>query len=178
MFIFITNQNLNQWKNLKAKQYTNLQEKLQNPTIFSSKDYPKIAKRANELNELVALFDEQEKLNKLSKDTEELAKDPEMAQLANAELKSLIRRGLEIAAEIQKHLTPTDPNDEKDVIIEIRAAAGGDEAGLFAGDLYRMYVRYAENHGYKVEHINESVNENGGYKEVIFAVSGDGAYKN
>ena len=73
---------------------------------------------------------------------------------------------------------PKDPNDEKDVIIEIRAAAGGDEFSLFAGDLFRMYSRWAENHGYKTELISESPNEVGGFKEVIFSVIGPDAYKN
>ena len=71
---------------------------------------------------------------------------------------------------------PKDPNDDKPAIIEIRAGAGGDEASLFAGDLYRMYLRYAENHGLKVELQSENVNDAGGYKEVIFRVSGDQAY--
>ena len=161
-------------------EYEKLQKKLQDPSIFSTKEYPKIAKRANELSELITLLEEQEKLNKLSVDTLELANDPDlsMAQLANTELKAISRRLLEVAAKIQEHLSPADPNNDRDVIIEIRAAAGGDESSLFAGDLYRMYVRYSEKHGYKTELISESPSETGGFKEVIFAVKGVDVYKN
>ena len=83
-----------------------------------------------------------------------------------------------IEARIAEELVPQDPNNDRDVIIEIRAAAGGDEASLFAAELYRMYNRWAENHGYKIEHINDSPNEVGGFKEVIFSVRGESPYKN
>jgi bacterial peptide chain release factor 1 (bRF-1) len=94
------------------------------------------------------------------------------------ELEDLATRIEANDASLQEALTPKDPNDEKDVIVEIRAAAGGDEAALFAGDLYRMYVRWAEHHGYKVELIDESPSEAGGYKEIIFGVRGEDIYKN
>src|SRR5690606_37864006 len=103
--------------------------------------------------------------------------DAEMAELATTELADLQTRIAENNDKLSEALTPKDPNDDKDVIIEIRAAAGGDEASLFAGELYRMYVRWAETNGYKTELVNESPSEAGGFKEIIFAVRGDNAYK-
>ncbi len=162
------------------QEYEDLQKKLQEPDIFGSKDYPKLAKRQNQLQELMDLFGRQTKLDKLAEDTLELSQenDNEIANLANEELKSINKEKLEVAAKLQQLLTPTDPNDDKDVIIEIRAAAGGDEASLFGGELYRMYARWAETHNFKSELISESPSEAGGYKEIIFAVHGEDAYRN
>ena len=156
-----------------------LDSQLQDPAIYSDQNYPKLARRQNELKELIDLFDEQEKLNKLSAETLELAKDEDadMAALANAELKTISRRSFEVQARIEAMLTPKDPNDEKDVIIEIRAAAGGDEASLFAAELYQMYARWAERHGFKLELVSESPSEVGGFKEIIFAIHGLDMYK-
>lgn len=161
-------------------EYEDLQAKLQDPAIFSTPEYPKIAKRASELNELIELFKQRDKLERMRIDTEELTKDddPDIAGLAVEELKTLNKASLEVLAQIQKHLTPVDSNDEKDAIVEIRAAAGGDEASLFGGDLFRMYSRWAERHGYKIELVSESPSEAGGFKEIIFEVHGDDAYKN
>ncbi len=161
------------------KEYADLQAKLQDPSIFSSPNYPKLAKRQAELQETIELFDRLDKLDTLYKDTMELAGDKELeiAELANAELKTIVREKLEVTARLQNKLTPTDPNDEKDVIIEIRAAAGGDESSLFAGELFRMYSRWAERNNYKTELVSESPSEAGGYKEIIFAVIGLDAYR-
>lgn len=155
-----------------------LESKLQDPGIFSTPEYPKLAKRLSDLQELVGLFDEAEQLDKLSAETLELSNDSdlEMAALADAELKSIVRRKLEVAARLQELLTPKDPNDERNAIFEIRAAAGGDESSLFAAELYRMYARYCEIHGLKLELLSESPSEAGGFKEITFKVSGDGAY--
>jgi peptide chain release factor 1 len=102
--------------------------------------------------------------------------DPELAELAREEVERLRRRQAELESEIKALLVPKDPNDEKDVIVEIRAGAGGEEAALFAAELYRMYVRYAESKGWKVEVISLSESEVGGYKEIIFEVRGKNAY--
>jgi peptide chain release factor 1 len=102
--------------------------------------------------------------------------DPELAELAREEVERLRRRQAELDSEIKALLVPKDPNDEKDVIVEIRAGAGGEEAALFAAELYRMYVRYAESKGWKVEVISLSESEVGGYKEIIFEVRGKNAY--
>ncbi len=160
-------------------EYEELQKKLQDPSIFSSKEYPQIAKRQQELSRLLEFFERRKKLDEIHKDTLDLAKDKdlEIAHLANLELKSIAQEKLEVETQINNVLNPADPNDQRDAIVEIRAAAGGDEASLFAGDLYRMYIRYSETHGYKAELINSSPSETGGFKEVIFAVRGADAYR-
>lgn len=159
---------------------TELESKLQDPGIFSDASYPKLAKRKAQLDELIALFDEKNRLAKAKAEAEELKSsgDAELQQMALAELEDL---GPKIQANedrLIEKLTPQDPNNERDVIMEIRAAAGGDESALFAGDLYRMYARWAENHGFKIELLNESASEAGGFKEITFALRGNDAYKN
>ncbi|HVV66638.1 MAG TPA: peptide chain release factor 1 [Candidatus Saccharimonadales bacterium] len=161
-------------------EHEELVEKLQDPEIYSDKSYPKLAKRKAELDELIALFDTQKKLIKDKAAAEELKKntDPELQQMAELELVELEKKIARNDETLREALTPQDPNNDRDVIIEIRAAAGGDESSLFAGELYRMYARWAENHNYKIELINESPNEVGGFKEITFAVRGAEAYKN
>lgn len=161
---------------------TELQElrtRLEDPAVFSSKEYPKFAKRQNKLESLVALFDEHHALASQVAEAEEMAAsdDAELVELAKVELESLYEACQINDAALAEALIPKDPNDDKDAVIEIRAAAGGDESALFAGELYRMYVRWAEAHNYKVELIEESPSEAGGFKEIIFQVSGDEAYR-
>jgi peptide chain release factor 1 len=159
---------------------TELDAKLQDPAIFSDKSYPKIAKRKSVLEDIIALFDEKSKLLTDRKGAEELknSSDAEMAQMAEIELTELDKKLAVNEAALIEALTPRDPNNDRDVIMEIRAAAGGDESSLFAGELYRMYARWAETHNYKIELISESPNEVGGFKEITYAVRGDEAYKN
>ncbi len=156
-----------------------LAERLSDPDIFSSKEYPRLARRRTELETIVSLFDERSRLRKSRTEAEELAggSDAELAELAKSELGELAGKIEANDSALQEALTPKDPNDEKDVIVEIRGAAGGDEASLFAGDLYRMYARWAEQHRYKLELISESPSEAGGFKEIIFAVRGEDMYK-
>lgn len=158
---------------------TELDTKLQDPAIFSDKNYPKLAKRKSALDNLLALFDERAKLRSDKAEAEVLraSPDPDLQQMAQAELEDLEPKLVLNETKLIEALTPQDPNDERDVIIEIRAAAGGDESALFAGELYRMYVRWAEVHNYKLELMNESPSEAGGFKEIIFAVRGGDAYK-
>lgn len=157
-----------------------LDAKLQDPEIFSDKNYPKIAKRRAAVADLVALFDEKAKLLSDQAEAEELKHNPdaELQQMAQAELAELEAKIRANNDKLIAELTPQDPNNERDVIFEIRAAAGGDESSLFAGELYRMYVRWAEIHNYKIELISESANEVGGFKEITFALRGVDAYKN
>jgi peptide chain release factor 1 len=157
-----------------------LEAKLQGPTIFSDKNYPRLAKRRSELEQIVALFEEKQKLLKDKESAEELLKSPdgELQDMARLEVETLGHQLKQNEDKLAEALTPKDPNDERDVIMEIRAAAGGDESSLFAGDLYRMYARWAEAHGFKLELLSESPNEVGGFKEIIFAVRGPDAYKN
>jgi peptide chain release factor 1 len=102
--------------------------------------------------------------------------DPDLVELAKAELAEIEARKDTLAEELKKLLVPRDPNDFKNAIIEIRAGTGGEEAALFAGDLFRMYVRFAEKRGWKADIMNSSPTQLGGYKEVIFALEGDGAF--
>ncbi|MGD1068460.1 MAG: peptide chain release factor 1 [Vulcanimicrobiaceae bacterium] len=103
--------------------------------------------------------------------------DPELAALAEEEADELRERRLALEAQLQELLLPRDPNDDKDIFIEIRAGAGGDEAGIFAGDLLRMYTRFAESRKMRVELLSESENEAGGYKEVVIAVKNGEPYR-
>lgn len=156
-----------------------LGQKLQNPAIFSDKNYPKLAKRRGELERIVELFNEKMMLGKAKADAEEMLSggDAELAELAKLELDELEGRKSANESMLAEALTQKDPNDERDVIIEIRAAAGGDESSLFAGELYRMYARWAEVHKFKLELLSESPNDAGGFKEIIFAMRGVDAYK-
>lgn len=160
------------------QEYQELQEQLQDPGVFSDPKYPKLAKRQKYLEDTLNLFDQLETLEKETADARKLVEaGDELSALAFEELASLQERREKVEDELAEALTPKDPNDEKDVIIEIRAAAGGDEASLFGGELYRMYVRWAETHGYKTELVSESPSEAGGFKEIIFNLRGTDAYR-
>jgi peptide chain release factor 1 len=156
-----------------------LELKLQDPAIFSDKNYPKLAKRRGELERTVNLFNEKKMLAKAKQEAQEMVDgdDSELIELAKSELDDLAQRQAANDLALQEILTPNDPNNERDVIIEIRAAAGGDESSLFGGELYRMYSRWAETHNFKTELISESPNEVGGYKEIVFAMRGIDAFK-
>ena len=155
-----------------------IQQKLTDPAIFSDSSYPKLAKRQSQLERVLSLFETVDRLTAQHAEESELAKgNDELAELAKAELPTTTTALEHAQAELQEELTPKDPNNDRDVIVEIRAAAGGDEASLFAGELYRMYARWAETHDYKLELMSESPSEAGGFKEIIFAVRGDEAYK-
>ena len=106
----------------------------------------------------------------------EMLSDPEMAELARESIEEARQRQQELEPELQRLLLPRDPNDERNVFLEIRAGTGGAEAALFAGDLLRAYLRYAELHGWRTEMISESPGEHGGYKEVVVRISGRGVY--
>jgi peptide chain release factor 1 len=157
-----------------------LETKLSDSNIFSSKEYPRLAKRQSELSETLKLFIERHRLLNDKASAEELEKtgDSDLKELAEVELTELSKKLETNENALLEKLTPEDPNNSRNVIMEIRAAAGGDESSLFAGELYRMYSRWAENHNYKIELISEAPNEAGGFKEIIFAVNGLDAYKN
>jgi peptide chain release factor 1 len=161
------------------EELSKINKKLEDPAIFSDSNYPKLAKRQNELESIISLFDQKKVLNRSQKDVEKLIKDGgELGELAKQELQETAEKLASINEQLTEVLLPKDPNDERDAIIEIRAAAGGDEASIFAGDLYRMYARWAENHSFKLELISQSQNESGGFKEITVAIHGPGAYKN
>lgn len=154
-------------------EYGELQGKLADSSIFGTPEYAKVAKRQAELQPLMDLYDQRAQLeNDLA-----ALKDPELSDLAAAEAPGLQAKLAEVQEKLQLALVPKDPNDPKDVIVEIRAGAGGDESTLFAGELFRMYARYAEAKGWKVEIDSESPSGVGGFKEIIFEIHGTGVYE-
>jgi peptide chain release factor 1 len=159
-------------------EYEQLQKKLQQPNVFGRTDYPTLAKRQGELARIIGLYDKKRALTAQLSETKSIADgdDAEMAELGKSELADLETKLADLDGALSEALASKDPNDERDAIIEIRAAAGGDEASLFAGDLYRMYSRWCETHGFKTELLTQSPSEAGGFKEVTFMVHGPNAY--
>ena len=156
---------------------TELGEFLARPDAYNDPEFTRKNKRFSELEILIEKAREREQLTQNLAEAKELASGgDELAELAKAEIAETEVRLAELEEELYILLTPKDPNDEKNVIIEIRAGAGGDEASLFAAELYRMYLRWCEADGYKTELLSESANDSGGYKEVVFAVKGDAPY--
>ena len=150
---------------------------LAQPDAYSSPNFTVKNKRFSELETLISKGEERENLEKNLVEAKKLASEGgELAALAKLEIAETEARLTELEEELFILLTPKDPNDEKNIIMEIRAGAGGDEASLFAAELYRMYLRWCESNGYKVELISESANDSGGYKEVIFMIKGDAPY--
>ena len=159
------------------KRYQDIQTELSNPEIYSDMNKMKsLSKEASDLEETVNTYHEYRKILSGIEDTKEMVKDPEMGELAKEELANLEQEKVSLEEKIEILLIPKDPNDGKNVIVEIRGAAGGDEANIFAGDLYRMYSRYAEKQGFKIELIDAEEGEAGGFSQIEFMVKGDGAY--
>lgn len=156
-----------------------IEDKLLDPAIYTTKEYPALAKRKDELSRTLDLFESIRKIQNQINEAEGIlaGDDEELKELATNEITDLQNQLTRSEEDLRLALTPQDPNDSRDIIVEIRAAAGGDEASLFAAELYRMYCRWAENHGYKYELISENPNEVGGFKEIIFGVKGTDAYK-
>ncbi len=152
---------------------------LEDQTIYSDSSYPRLAKRRAQLAEIVELFNERNRTSKAIADAKELLgnADKDIRLMAEEEIADLEPRLQEIQDKIISATVTQDPNNDRSVIMEIRAAAGGDESSLFAGDLFRMYSRWAEMHGYKIDLISENPNEVGGFKEIVFGVNGPDAYK-
>lgn len=147
------------------------------PDAFADPAYAIKTKRLSELDEITALGERQKAVSKQLAEAAELARgDDELAELAKDEIPALEAEYTKIDDLLFAMLSPKDPNDEKNVIIEIRAGAGGDEASLFAAELFRMYQRFAERRGFKTELISESPSEVGGFKEIIFGVKGANVY--
>jgi peptide chain release factor 1 len=154
-----------------------LTEFLGTPNAFSDPDFGSKSRRLSELDSLIQKATRREQLEKQLVEARELvAGSDELAELAKSEIPELEKKLDTLNDELFILLTPKDPNDEKNVIIEIRAGAGGDEASLFAAELYRMYLRWCETHGFKTEQMTESANDSGGYKEVVFEVKGEAPY--
>ena len=151
--------------------------RLSDPGVTSDlENYRKLSQERAEIQPVVESFAEYRKAEGDLAAAEDMAKDPEMRSFAEDEIRAGKKRLEELAADLQKMLLPRDPNDERNLFLEIRAGTGGDESALFAGDLFRMYTRFAERNRWQVEVISESLGEVGGFKEVIARVVGNGAY--
>jgi peptide chain release factor 1 len=163
----------------KRERFAELEEIIASGSVYADPKKAKDTLREHRrLKELLAMWQELEKARTEFAENTELAKGAdELAEMAQAELPELEKKIADVQREVQLALLPPDPNEDKDAIIEIRAGAGGDEAGLFASELYRMYMRYAEAAGLKIEPLESSGGELGGLKEVIFKVSGEGVFR-
>lgn len=150
---------------------------LASPSAYNDPDYSSRNKRFNELEGIIEMAVRRRTLEAQLAEAKELqGGGDELADLAKLEIADIEPKLSTLEDELFIMLAPKDPNDEKNAIIEIRAGAGGDEASLFAAELYRMYLRYCENHGLKTEQMSDSANDTGGYKEVIFSAKGDSPY--
>lgn len=146
------------------------------PEAYADPNFAEKSRRLAEINTILDLKREIDQAEQALAEAKELVEDPELGELAKADVDTLTTKIAEKGAELEEILLPHDPADDKPAIMEIRAGAGGDEASLFAGELYRMYVRYAEKHHLKVELMAQNENEAGGMKEVIIRVSGERPY--
>lgn len=159
------------------RRYQELEALLSDPAVISNQpEFRKFSREHSDLSQLVAAYRRYRKVLSEIADNKELLSDPDMKEMAEDELKGLETEKDQLDADIRLLLLPKDPNDDKSVILEIRAGTGGDESALFAGDLFRMYSRYAENNRWKVEIISASESERGGYKEIIASVEGTGVF--
>ena len=135
-----------------------------------------LSKEASSLETVVNLYKRYKEVLKNLEEAKELVNDPEMAELAKEDINSLETEKEELEKQIEVELIPKDPNDDKNIIVEIRGAAGGDEANLFAGDLFEMYSRYADSKGWRIEIINAEEGTAGGYSQIEFMVKGENVY--
>ena len=153
-----------------------IEQFLAQPEAYAAADFAEKSRRLAEINEILELKQAQEQAAKNLAEAQALVDDPDLGELARADVEKWTAEQERLAQELEEKLLPHDPADDKPAIMEIRAGAGGDEASLFAGELYRMYVRYAERHGLKAELVSKHENEAGGVKEVILRVTGEKPY--
>jgi peptide chain release factor 1 len=160
--------------------YDELGRRLGDPDVISDpQEFQRIAKAHSDLTEIVAKYREFKEVKKQIRETEEMldeSMEDELRRMAQAELDDLKNQFESLSQELKLMLLPKDPNDDKDVILEIRAGTGGEEAALFGGDLLRMYERYAERRGWKTELLSATPTGIGGYKEAVLGIKGKGAY--
>ncbi len=149
---------------------------LAEPEAYMDPDFAAKSRRLSEINEIMDLAKQIDQAKQNLEETTELINDPELGEMAQEDVRVLGLKIDSLNAELEEKLLPHDPADDRSAIMEIRAGAGGDEASLFAGELYRMYARYAERHGLKVELLSQNENEAGGMKEVVIRVSGEKPY--
>jgi peptide chain release factor 1 len=162
-----------------AGRFDKLEESLASPGVASDpKAYQKVARQRSEIEEVVSLYREYRRMEAAIADAEELAAGPDrdIRELASEEVRTLRPRLAEQAKKIRLALVPRDPLDKKNIIVEIRAGTGGDEAGLFAGDAFRMYSKFADAQRWKLETLEASPTGIGGYKQIIFSLAGEAVY--
>ena len=159
------------------ERYEQISEELLKPEVYN--DFKKMKDLNKEKSSLESTVEAYKKYKQVLSDLEaahEMTHDPEMSEFAHEEIKTLTKEKEEIETKIKILLLPKDPNDDKNVIMEIRGAAGGDEGNLFAGDLFRMYSKYAEKMGWKLEVTNEVPGSSGGYAGIELILSGENVY--
>ncbi len=157
--------------------FNEINDLLVQPEILSNiKKMTELSKEQSRISKVVVAAKEYIQIIEDIEENKMLLDDKELSELAKEELKELEARKPELEAEIKILLLPTDPNDEKNIYIELRAGAGGDEAAIFVGDLFGTYMRYAQNQGWKTEIMNSNESESGGFKEIIFLVKGENVY--
>lgn len=167
---------LDKLKGIEEK-FCELESRLSQPEVYSDPAaYAKLAKEQKELAPVVEAYRRYEKYRRDAEGAKELMGDPDFRDMAQEELETARAEMARVEEELKILLLPRDPNDERNVIMEIRGGTGGEEAALFAADLYRMYSMYAERRGWKLEVVNVNETELGGIKEISFIIEGDGAY--
>ena len=166
----------NKLENL-AEHYEEVGNLLGDPEVINDQNrFRSLSQEYSQLGPVVSSFQEYRKILQNLKGAQEMLNDPEMRELAEDEINQAKEDKAELELNLQKLLLPTDPHDNSNIYLEVRAGTGGDEAALFAGNLFRMYSRYADIRGWQVEIISESPGEHGGYKEIISRIVGRGAY--
>lgn len=163
------------------ERFVKVEHLLSDPAVISDqKKYQELIKEHGELNKIVPVFREYEGFLGELKEAKELLRDPdpEIRSMAKEEVPSLEHQLADLTARLHILLMPKDPLDDKNIILEIRAGTGGEEAGIFAGELFRMYSRYAESKSWSLELIEKNVSSSGGFKEVVSLIKGRGAYSN
>lgn len=160
-----------------ANRFDELEARLSAPDLYDDpKNAAALLRERNQLEPIVTTYRALEAAQSAQRDAQDMMSDPELRELAQEEFASARAEAERLTAELKLLLVPRDPNDDKDVIIEIRGGAGGEESALFAHSLWRMYSMYAEKRGWAVEVLSQNMTELGGCKEIVFQVSGDGAY--
>jgi len=157
-------------------EYDELSGLIARPDSFNDPKIGEKTRRHGELESILTLFADKAAVDKQLQEAKLLMTDASMAELAKDEIETLTIKLTTIETELTFRLTPKDPNDHKNVVVEIRAGAGGDEASLFAAELYRMFMRLAERNKYKVELVSESPSDVGGFKEIVFSLKGSEVY--
>ena len=160
-----------------AERLADLEHLLASPDIMAdAKAFRSLSKEHAEITPIAGRWARYQQLESDIAAAQDLLQDADMAEMAQEEIDSGEAEKLQIEAELQRLLLPKDPDDDRPAFVEIRAGTGGDESALFAGDLARMYTRYAANQGWRVEVMSESPSEIGGYKEIVLRFDGDHAY--